>query len=271
MGLGLLYAMVSAGLSSENRLVVLFRRELSAFFYSPIAYIVLFSFAVVSSTLFLQFAADLRRAGMEAQPLFEPVITGYLLAWFPIFCVVMAIPVLTMRSLSEENRTGSIEVLLTAPVGEVPVVLSKFLASLLFYLLIWLPWGICLVALRIEGGEPFEYRPLLSFYLMLACTGAGFLSMGLFFSSLTRNQIIAAVLTFMGMLLMTVSYFAKQLINQGGGTSAWTPLLTHISYLDLWISSLFGEITPKFYVFHLSAAVFWLFLTVKVLESRRWR
>jgi ABC-2 type transport system permease protein len=271
MGLGLLYALVSAALCSDNRLVVLFRRELSAFFYSPIAYIVLFSFAVVASFLFLQFAADLNRSGFDAQPFPEPVITGYLLAWFPIFCVVMAVPVLTMRLLSEENRTGSIEVLLTAPVSEVPVVLSKFLASLLFYLLIWLPWGICLIALRLEGGEPFEYRPLLSFYLMLACTGAGFLSMGLFFSSLTRNQIIAAVLTFMGMLVMTVSYFAKQLIERQSPGSAWAPLLTHISYLDLWISSLFGEITPKFYVFHICAAVFWLFLTVKVLESRRWR
>jgi ABC-type transport system involved in multi-copper enzyme maturation permease subunit len=271
MGLGLLYALISAALVSDNRLVVLFRRELSAFFYSPIAYIVLFSFAVVASFLFLQFAADLSRSGFEAQPFPEPVITGYLLAWFPIFCVVMAIPVLTMRLLSEENRTGSIEVLLTAPVSEVPVVLSKFFASLLFYLLIWLPWGICLIALRLEGGEPFEYRPLLSFYLMLACTGAGFLSMGLFFSSLTRNQIIAAVLTFMGMLVMTVSYFAKQLIERQSPGSAWVSLLSHISYLDLWISSLFGEITPKFYVFHLCAVVFWLFLTVKVLESRRWR
>jgi ABC-type uncharacterized transport system permease subunit len=127
------------------------------------------------------------------------------------------------------------------------------------------------VALRVEGGEPFEYRPLLSFYLMVLFTSAGFVSMGLFFSSLTRNQIIAAVLTFMGMLIMTVFFFVQAFIERQNPTSAWLPILKQMSYLDLWISSLQGDITPKYYVFHISAAVFWLFLTVKVLESRRWR
>ncbi len=271
MILGLFFALLAVGLCSDLRLVVLFRRELAAYFYSPIAYIVLITFVVVSCFLFWRFADLLGEAGRKAVPIMEPVITRYLIEWFPIFCVVMAVPVLTMRLLSEENRTGSIEVLLTAPVSEVPVVLSKFFASLVFYLLTWIPWGICLIALRVEGGEPFEYRPLLSFYLMLACTGAAFISMGLFFSSLTKNQIIAAVLTFMGMLILTAVYFIKDRLDQPGAPSGWSPLLAHISYLDLWISSLLGEITPKFYLFPITASIFWLFLTVKVLESRRWR
>jgi len=276
LSLGLAYAGLSAALCSDNRTVVLFRRELAALFYSPLAYIVLFSFAVISWWFFWQFVANLYRTVdmrmASPEDIMEPIITRYLLAWFPVICVIITVPVLSMRLLSEEHRTGTLEVLLTAPVGEWTVVLSKFLAALVFYLMIWAPWGLCLLALRVEGGQPFEYRPLLSFYLMTACTGAAFLSMGLFFSSLTRSQIAAAVLTFMGMLLLTAMYFAKELLaqSQPTGASPWVAVATHISYLDLWITSLLGEITPKFYVFPISVTVLWLFLTSKVLESRKW-
>ncbi len=268
---GLLYAAFAVGIFSDNRFVVLFRRELSAFFYSPIAYIVLFSFAVMSWVLFALFVFEMDSA--FGQPMVEPIISRYLLAWFPIWCLAVAVPVLTMRLLSEEHRTGTLEVLLTAPLSETAVVLSKFMAALVFFMLIWGPWGLCLIALRVEGGQPFEYRPVLLFYIMQACTGAGFLAMGLFFSSLTRNQIVAAILTFMGMLVLTLPFFAKRVLESSGSAGAsWAPLLAHASYIDLWISSLaFGQVTPKFYVFHLSGAFFWLFLTIKVLESRRWR
>ena len=179
-----------------------------------------------------------------AEPRPEPMIMGFLLSWFALLCLLIAVPVLTMRLLSEEHRTGSLEVLLTAPLDELHVVLSKFLAVLVFFMLIWLPWGVCLVALRIEGGQPFEYRPLLSFYLMWLFSGAAFVSMGLFFSSLTRNQIIAAVLTFMGMLLLTSVYFLAGMVESPrggtGGMSHWMPILTHVSYIELWISSLAG-------------------------------
>jgi ABC-type transport system involved in multi-copper enzyme maturation permease subunit len=141
-------------------------------------------------------------------------------------------------------------------------------------MLIWVPWSLCLIALFIEGKQPFEYRPLLSFNLMLLCTGAGFLGMGLFFSSLTRNQIIAFVLTAMGMLVMTAIYFIKWGLQReaaSGAASNWIPVLTHISYIEVWVNSGLGQITPKLYLFHISAAIFWLFATIKVLESRRWR
>ncbi|HLN29287.1 MAG TPA: ABC transporter permease [Gemmataceae bacterium] len=268
---GFLYAALAIGLFSESRFIVLFRRELSAFFYSPIAYIVLFGFLVVSWVLFAMFVADLEKPFGEPTP--EPIISNYLLNFFPIICLIFAVPVLTMRLLSEEHRTGTFEVLVTAPVGETLVVLSKFLAALTFYMLIWLPWGLCAIALRVEGQQPFEYRPLLIFYLMQLCTGAGFVSMGLFFSSLTRNQIVSAILTFMGMLLLTLPYWIIKIVQSGGaGASSWAPFVTHISYINLWVNSIyFGQITPKFYVFFISAAVFWLFLSVKVLESRHWR
>lgn len=273
MGLGALYAVFGASFFLENRFVVLTRRELAAFFYSPIAYIVLLGLTLVGCWYFAQFIWTLRTAALDNQSLIEPIISYYLLDIWPIICVIFIVPVLTMRLMSEELRTGTMEVLFTAPLGEVPVVLSKFTAALIFYLLLWLPWGLFLIALRVGNGEPFEYRPLLGFYIMLACTGANFLAMGLFFSSLTRNQIIAAVATFGGMLFLTSLFFIKRSL-QGGQTpvsSAWVPVLTHVNFIDVWWQSLEGKLPLQGLLFQVSSAVFWLFLTLKVLESRKWR
>jgi ABC-type transport system involved in multi-copper enzyme maturation permease subunit len=172
-----------------------------------------------------------------------------------------------MRLLSEERRTGTIEVMLTAPVDELTVVLSKFLAALVFYLFLWIPWGLFLVALRVEGGQPFDYLPLLSFYVTLVCSGAAFVAMGLFFSSLTRNQIVSAVLTFMGMMFFLCFFLLRQM--QLGPN--WSALFKQLSFVDLWIQSLGGMLYVRDLVLWLSMAVFWLFLTVKVLESRKWK
>lgn len=279
--LGFLYIAVSLSLCSDSKFIVLCRRELASFFYSPIAYIVLLILSLVAAFVFWMFIQQLASESFFEGPLPEPVITRFLLNLLPVFFLLVCVPALTMRLFSEENRTGTIEVLLTAPLDEVLLVLSKFTAVFIVYLACWIPWGLYLIAFRAEGGQPFEYRPMLVFYFMIACTGAGFLSMGLFFSSLTRNQIIAFMTTCGAMLFLTGVFWAKAYIEQGsrsGGalaslaSSGIVTILTHISYLDLWISSLDqAEITPKFYVYHLSAAVFWLFATVKVLESRKWR
>src|SRR5262249_46271264 len=148
-------------------------------------------------------------------------------------------------------------------------VVSKFLATFIFFMLALLPWGLYLVALWVEGGTPFEYRPLLSFFVALGCSGAGFIAMGLFFSSLTRNQIASALLTAVGMIALTLAFFMKR--SEGvTAESFWPKVLNHVSYIDLWWASMEGVIVPPMLLFHLSAAVFWLFLTAKVLEARKW-
>jgi hypothetical protein len=76
------------------------------------------------------------------------------------------------------------------------------------------------------------------------------------------------------MLVMTAIYFIKWGLQReaaSGAASNWIPVLTHISYIEVWVNSGLGQITPKLYLFHISAAIFWLFATIKVLESRRWR
>jgi gliding motility-associated transport system permease protein len=269
-GWGLLYLAVSAALCSDNNVIVMTRRELVKFFYSPIAYIVLVGFTFIGWVLFWLFVSTALWRDPPGTPIPqpEPVVFGYIISWFPIICVIFVVPVLTMGLLSEEHRTGTLEVLLTAPVNEPAVVVSKFLAAFAFYMALWLPWGLFLVALRAEGGQPFDYYPLLGFFIALAFSGAGFLSMGLFFSSLTRNQIIASILTFAGMLALLLLFFFKQRLTPD---SVWHNVFTHVSFIDLWINSLEGKLGPRDLLFHLSAAAFWLFLTVKVLESRKWR
>src|SRR5439155_23882621 len=131
------------------------------YFYSPIAYIVFFCLTFVAWINYWLWAIDLFSRGPMDPPVREPILGGYVLNWWSVFVVVLVVPMITMRLLSEERRSGTFEVLFTAPLGEVAVVLSKFLAALIFFLLLWLPWGLFLIAVRAEGGQPFEYRPLI--------------------------------------------------------------------------------------------------------------
>jgi ABC-type transport system involved in multi-copper enzyme maturation permease subunit len=268
MGAGIAYALLGYGLWSDNRLVVLTRRELSAFFYSPIAYFVLLACAALGWFQFTSFLGQVVRVTSMGQPFTEPVIGHYIIHWVPVICVIFGVPLITMRLLSEEKHTGTMEVLLTAPVDDVWIVLSKFVAALGFYLTMALPWALLLVALRYLGGEPFEYRTLFSFFVAFTVTGAAFLSMGLFFSALTRNQIVAAVLTAVLMLLLTFIFFVDNLITQPD--SPWHTVLEYVGYIQFWISAVNGTLWYRQVIFHASVAVFWLFVTIKVVEARKW-
>jgi ABC-2 type transport system permease protein len=197
----------------------------------------------------------------------EPIVVEYFLSLLPVIVVIFVPSVFTMRLLSEEQRTGTMEVLLTAPVGETVVVFSKFIAALLMFLIAWTPLWLYLLAIPLMGGTPFDYRPLLGFLVTLTVTGAGFIAMGLFFSSVTKNQIAAGVLTLAGMLVLTAPYLVQRFVRD----PAITKVLFHISYINLWWETLRGKIVPQFLLFYLSLASLSLFLTVKVLESRKWR
>jgi ABC-type transport system involved in multi-copper enzyme maturation permease subunit len=198
----------------------------------------------------------------------EPIVREYVWSWIPIFANMLLVPLLTMRLLSEERRSGTLEVLLTAPVDEAQVVLSKFFAAVIMYLVAWLPFSLLLTALPLGGGPPFDYRPLLSFFVGLLVTGAGFVGMGLFFSSLTRNQIAAAVLSFAGMMGLTAVYVVRHnFVTPEGG---WDVFWGHMSYLDVWTGTLEGKVIVRNLLFFLSMAILWPFLTVKVLEARKW-
>ena len=269
VAVGLAYALTGGGLASDSTLLVLLRRELGAFFFSPITYLVLFGFGVAWFFTYWLFVDQLFQAEREGFAFPEPIVQSYLFSIVPVILLIITVPVMTMGLFSEENRSGTTEVLLTAPVSEGNVVLSKFLAAFLTYMLTWAPAGLYLLAIPLMGGNPFDYRPLLSFLLCMMVWSAAFVSMGIFFSSVTRNVLVAAVLSGAGMLLLTFVYFppAFGLVEKPEVKA----ILTHMSYLDVWKSSLEGKIVPRYLVFPLSMTIFFLFLTNKVLESRKWR
>jgi ABC-type transport system involved in multi-copper enzyme maturation permease subunit len=268
MTLGLAYGAVSLGICSDRPLVVLTRRELGAYFYSPVAYLVLVFCVCLAWLNFVFFLADLIDA---RRPVPEPVVGNYLITYIPAVGMVLAVPFLTMRLLSEEHRSGTLEVLLTGPVTDATVVLSKYLAALCMYLLLWAPFGLFLVSHYLITGTPFDYRPLLGFLVVTLVTGAGFVSLGLFFSSLTRNQIVSGVLTFGGMFALFMIYFLKRIFIRDDSHRLWESVLTHLSYIDAWIMAINGKLQPAMLLFWVEMAIFFLFLTVKVLESRKWK
>ena len=278
---GLLFLLASVSSWSQNRLVAMTRREFTAFFVSPVAYLVMIAFAVIGLLNYRIFLNQVMRRSERGMPLEEPIIQGYILgigAIFAVFAVIVAVPLLTMRLFSEEKRTGSLEVLLTAPVSDWQVVLSKFFAALGMFMVLWLPWALNLLSLRLEVGKPFDFRPLLAFGLALLASGASFVAMGLFFSSLTKNQIVSAALTFMGMMVLIAFYFFEDfdpgsLSVLGIGDKTFEIVKAAIramSFIDMWIEAIRGKIWLKDVCFHMSAALMWLFMSVKVLEARRW-
>lgn len=263
-GIGLAFLAVSVALVSDSLFVVLTRRELAAYFFSPIAYIVMLGVALGSAIGYMLFLDVMQGRDVLMEPILQDYFAGSLIG--PLM-IPFLVPALTMRLVSEERRTGTLEVLLTAPVSEAVVVLSKFLACWLFFMLCWVPTGLYLIGLRVEGGQPFDYRPLLSFYLAVGASGAAFIAIGLVFSALTRNQIVAAVLTFVVLLVLMVIQWSEVFTFVGPAVKT---ALKRLAYWDLWAAALRGQLQVRDVLIQLSIAVFGLFLTVKILEARKW-
>src|SRR5262249_2206105 len=124
-------------------------------------------------------------------------------------------------------------------------------------LLLWTPWWLFLVALRVGGGE-FDYRSIFSFVVAMSVTGAGFVAMGLFFSSLTSNQVAAAVLTFAMMIVLLGVYLIRGEKLEDDPNSPWLVIVSHIDYVEMWRQATRGLLLPRQLLFHASAAIIWL-------------
>ena len=256
-----------------KNLWTLTQRELGALFLSPIAYLVLIAMVILSTWNFIDVLEQLERLRAESAGEMSPMVQyiAYNLSfWFAILVITSLV---TMRLLAEEKRSGTIEVLMTAPVTDTEVVLSKYLACVLFYATLWVPSILFLVVLRKVGGYEFDLRPLYAIYLGVLTIGGMFMAMGLFFSSCTRNQIVAAILTFVvnAMIFFTfvMHYWLEQ--NTGSRWNAWAPVVKYIAVLLQMYDLGTGKMDLKYLAYHLSVIVFMLFLTVKIVEVRKWR
>lgn len=185
--------------------------------------------------------------------------------------LLLAPPLITMRLFAQERATGTFETLLTAPVGDAAVVLAKFTAAWVFYLVTWLPLLVCLAVVRryIPEHNPLDWQPVASTYLGIALLGGGYVAMGCLASALTRSQILAAVLALaMGVTLFLVSFLRSSV---GTGTDWLAAVVRHVSLLSHMEDFVRGVVDTRPVVFHLSLTAWLVFLTVKVIESRRWK
>ena len=231
------------------------QRELSVFFYSPIAYVVITVFLVVTGVFFI---SDNFLPGAEAS--LRITFGNYL----PVI-LVFVVPMLTMRLLSEEFRGGTIETLMTAPVSEADVVLGKFCGTLVFYLVMLATTLLHVILVAAYG--PLDVGLVLCTYVGLILLGALYISVGLFFSACTRNQVIAVVCSFV--LLAVLTFLANYLAREQEGNLR--VVLQHLSIMTHFQDFARGLFDINHLIFFLSTTALFLFGSVKVLESRRWR
>jgi ABC-2 type transport system permease protein len=237
-----------------SRATVIARREIGSYFHSPIAYVAMTLFLVASGISFLN----------DFEP-GQPAALRSIFDWM-IWFLVLIVPILSMGLLSQEWATGTIETLMTAPVGETDVVLGKFLGSFGLLVVMLIPTLLYVVMLRIYGHP--DAGPIVSGYLGILLVGALFISVGLFCSSLTRSQIVAAVASAAILVLITI-------IPWFVGSKAALPKFWR-SVIDQAVFKRYTDFSKgvldlgNVVFFVLTTAVF-LFVTVKVLESRRWK
>lgn len=238
-----------------------FLRELRAYFVSPLAYVVLFFLLLLDGVVFsviVTYLADPR------QPSGRPF--DFFFGGFPFWLIVLfAVPVITMRLLAEERKSGSIEVLMTAPISEGQVVAGKFLAALAFWVVLWLPTA--LYAVILERSGDVDWGTLAAGYLGILLLGAFFLSIGLMASALTRNQIVAAVAAFSLSLLVFLVGFVIDLVDQ----PALQELTGYVSVIDHMDELRRGIVDTRRLVYYLTGTFFFLFVAARALEDRKWR
>ncbi|MBX6312753.1 MAG: ABC transporter permease subunit [Isosphaeraceae bacterium] len=246
----------------------LLRRELGAYFLGPMAYLILLAFQVIAWLNFWQLVEFLALPQNEFSGLRDPMNT-YISGSAPFWiALLVAVPALTMRLIAEERRSGTIEGLLTAPVTETEVVLAKWLAGVLMFWALLLPFALYLPVLRYVGRYYFDVGPLWALAIGLTTIGMMFVAVGLFFSALTRNQIIAAIGTFAVLFLIVLMtsllyQFAVDRKAEWAEGVRFSALLFQVHAFGA------GQLDLRYLAMHLSVAAFMLFLTVKVLQLRQ--
>lgn len=238
--------------------LALARRELGVYFVSPMAYIILTALLVISGLVFL---VSVEGAAANRVPAdFSPTLQGT--------CIVVALSaaLITMRTVAEEKSRGTIEIVLTAPVTEAQFILAKFTAAmaLLAYLLV-LTVGFALILSRY--GQ-VDFGAVACGYLGVLLVGAVTYSVGIFISSLCTSQITAGVVTFAVVILLLMANLGAMFL---GEHSLFGPFLAALSLTENFGDFLKGVVDTGRLVTHLGITVFFLFLAVRVVESRRWR
>jgi ABC-2 type transport system permease protein len=242
------------------KFLVVCRRELRSYFTSYVAYLLLAIFLALSGYFFYTDLSFFVLLGGYALP------TGL---WQYVFldmrlCALLVLPLLTMRLFAEERKLGTIELLWTYPIRDSEIVLGKFLACFIFFLVMLLPTTISVVLFY--QYYPLHVGPVLAAYLGMLLLGTAFIACGMFVSSLTENQIVSAMGTY-GILV----FFWFVTWNEEAASTQIIDVLLRLSLFDRFYNFSRGVIDTKDVVFFLLFVAFFVFLTLQSLSSRKWR
>jgi ABC-2 type transport system permease protein len=252
-----------------------YRKEMGHYFVSPIAYIFIGLFLFLSAyffnyflTVMIQQSFSMEMQGMRFGMPPEIDVPGQVMrGFFGLLStlVLFFTPILTMGVYAEERKRGTMELLMTSPVTETQIVLGKFFASLTLFVLMLLPTASYLIFMCLRSDPMPPWRMLLAGYAGVLLLGGSLLALGTFISSLTENQLIAAVLTFAAFLFVWVLDLGS---NADGGIGAVVQYLSVIRHYDDFTR---GVIDTSALIYYFSFIALFIFLTVRSIDSMRWR
>ncbi len=248
---------------------VICKKELNSYFRSPIAYLVMTFFAIIAGFFFWLSTGFFVNAGMQQMMggggpmsvnewVIRPVLGNISVIG------MFLIPMITMRLFAEENRSGTIELLVTSPISDFEIILGKWFAALILYACILAIAGVNFLVLFVYGKP--DWRPMLVGFLGLLLQGGVMLAIGAFISTTTKNQIVAGVATFAISLLLWVINWVSEF-----SSSTTAKVVAYFSMQQHYDSFGKGVIDTKDVIFYLSMIFLGLFLSARSLESLRWR
>ncbi|MGD8388927.1 MAG: ABC transporter permease subunit [Desulfobacteraceae bacterium] len=248
-----------------------FRKEITIAFVSPIFYAACFIFLLISGYFFYSSTAYFSLLSFQAaqNPFLSESLNLTDMVIKPFFgdqaiILLLMLPLLTMRLYAEEKKAGTIELLFTYPVSDVSVLAGKFAATMVLVLLMLV--GTIPFMIILETMVDLEWGIVGAGYLGVVLLAATFISLGIFTSSVTENQIVAAVISFGALLMFWALGWAQSMAGPTLGA-----VLGHLSIVDHLDRFTQGLIDTRDIVFYALFTLFWLFLTLRFLNSRFWR
>jgi ABC-2 type transport system permease protein len=207
---------------------------------------------------------------LQGEPTIMPVTEAFYMTEFFWLILLLAVPVITMRLFALEKFSGTYETLMTTPISDVQVVAAKFTAAMVFYLVIWMPLLACILIVRhyTNDATAFDAGAVGSTFLGIILLGGLFISLGCFASSLTRTQMTAAMIS----LALSVGLFMLSFLAERFPAANWqAQALAWFALPDQMHDFTRGVVDTRAVALYLSITFFFLFLTLRVVESRRWK